>query len=67
MNIADNIRNTRNNKGISQLGLALMTGLHVTAISHFESGRRKPNMKNLIKLADALSVTTDELLGRTKQ
>lgn len=34
------------------------------AISHFEVGSRKPSFENLRRLADALSVTTDFLLGR---
>ena len=33
-------------------------------MSHFETGARKPSFDNLRKLADALEVTTDYLLGR---
>jgi transcriptional regulator with XRE-family HTH domain len=33
-------------------------------VSHFESGARKPSFENLKKLATALDVTTDYLLGR---
>jgi transcriptional regulator with XRE-family HTH domain len=36
-----------------------------SAISHFETGRRKPSFDNLKRLADALRVSTDYLLGRT--
>ena len=35
------------------------------AISLFETGSRRPSFDNLRKLADALSVTADFLLGRT--
>jgi transcriptional regulator with XRE-family HTH domain len=35
-----------------------------SAISHFETGNRKPSFDNLRRLADALDVTTDYLLGR---
>ena len=38
--------------------------MQVSAISHFETGGRKPSFDNLRKLADALSVSTDYLLGR---
>lgn len=41
---------------------AKITAAH---ISHFESNRRLPNIHNLIKLAKALNVTTDFLLGLT--
>ena len=38
-----------------------------SAISHFETGTRKPSFDNLRRLADALSVTTDYLIGRVDQ
>ena len=34
------------------------------AISHFETGQRSPSFENLRKLADALNVSVDYLLGR---
>ena len=34
------------------------------AISHFETGERRPSLENLLKLADALAVSVDYLLGR---
>ena len=34
-------------------------------MSHFETGTRKPSFDNLKRLADALRVTTDYLLGRS--
>jgi len=38
--------------------------LQPSAISHFETGTRKPSFDNLRLLADTLDVTTDYLLGR---
>ena len=35
-----------------------------SAISHFETGTRKPSFDNLRILADSLDVTTDYLIGR---
>jgi transcriptional regulator with XRE-family HTH domain len=61
---SDLLRNTREKKGLSQLELAQKTGFQPSAISHFESGRRSPSFENLKRLADALSVTIDYLLGR---
>ena len=49
---------------ISQGKLAEMTGFQPAAVSHFETGSRKPSFDNLKRLADALDVTTDFLLGR---
>jgi Zn-dependent peptidase ImmA (M78 family) len=49
---------------MSQGQLADCTKLQPSAVSHFETGSRKPSFDNLRRLADALSVTTDYLLGR---
>jgi transcriptional regulator with XRE-family HTH domain len=58
------LRSAREAKDLSQADLAEKTGLQPSAISHFETGRRSPSFENLRILADALSVTTDFLLGR---
>ena len=62
MDICTNLKKIRAEKGMSQTELAEKTGLQPCAISHFESGRRRPNVKNLLKLATALGVSTDSLL-----
>ena len=58
------LRAAREIRGLDQGDLAQRTGLHASAISHFETGGRKPSFDNLKRLADALTVTTDYLLGR---
>ncbi len=58
------LKNCRQDKNLNQTELAQKTSLHQTAISHFEAGSRKPSFDNLIKLANALEVTTDYLLDR---
>ena len=57
-----NLKEIRLFLGMSQGDLAKRTGLTPSAISHFETGQREPLVGNLIKLADALSVTVDRLL-----
>ena len=56
-------------RGLTQVQLAIKTGLPTTSISHFESieGTRKPSFDNLRRLANALEVTTDYLLGRSNE
>lgn len=61
------LRKTREAKGLHQADLAEKAGLQPSAISHFESGRRAPSFDNLKRLADALSVNIDFLLGRQSQ
>lgn len=55
----------RNHLDWSQADLAERAGLQAAAISHFETGARKPSFDNLRRLSDALDVTTDYLIGRT--
>lgn len=61
------LKDCRENRNISQTALAEKSGLQPSAISHFEADSRKPSFDNLRKLADALNVTTDYLLGREIQ
>jgi transcriptional regulator with XRE-family HTH domain len=56
---------TRKTRELNQDELAKKADLPTTAISHFESGSRKPSFDNLRKLADALEVSIDYLMGRT--
>ncbi len=61
------LKSTRELRGLSQSELAKVAKLQPTAISHFETGSRSPSFDNLRRLADALNVTTDYLMGRTDQ
>lgn len=64
MTIATKIKQLRERNGWSQCELGRHAGLAASAISQFEGGQREPSLESLCRLADALSVTTDELLGR---
>lgn len=61
----ERLRAARESRGLSQGALAGRAGLQPSAVSHFETGTRKPSFENLRRLADALRVSTDYLLGRT--
>ena len=52
-------------RDLSQEELAEKADLQSSAVSHFETGKRKPSFHNLRRLADALKVTSDYLLGLT--
>jgi transcriptional regulator with XRE-family HTH domain len=58
------LRQARELRDLNQGDLADRAGMQASAISHFETGNRKPSFDNLRRLADALDVTTDYLLGR---
>lgn len=59
---AHNLRATREKKGISQQGLALLCGINRTEISLFERGKRSPRLDMIIHLGNALEVSPAELL-----
>ena len=58
-----NLKIYRKQKNLSQQDLAKSLNYGYTAIANYESGRNEPSFDDLIKLADTLDVTTDELLG----
>lgn len=60
----DRLRAARELRSWSQSDLASRCGMPTSSVGHFEGGTRKPSFDNLRKLANALEVTTDYLLGR---
>ena len=61
----DRLRTARQDlRGMNQAELARAARLPPSSIAHFEGGARKPSFDSLRKLATALNVTTDYLLGR---
>ncbi len=62
----ERLQAAREKRDLSQGDLAKRAGFQASAISHFETGSRKPSFDNLRRLADALEVTTDYLLGRVE-
>ena len=61
--IGTNIRHLRTQKKITQGELARVTGIVLQQISKYERGETAPGSTNLLKLAQALGVTTAELTG----
>ena len=63
-NFSERLKKIREEKGLSQSDLAKKADFQTAAISHFETGQRKPSFDNLKRLVDALNVSIDYLLGR---
>jgi transcriptional regulator with XRE-family HTH domain len=63
----ERLRAARGLRGYSQGDLAERAKMPPSSIAHFESGSRKPSFETLRRLANALEVTTDYLLGRVDQ
>ncbi|MCR4340008.1 MAG: helix-turn-helix domain-containing protein [Gemmatimonadaceae bacterium] len=62
--LADNLRSLRESRGLTQTELGARAGIAAASVSHFETGQRTPSLESLVKLAEALRVSTDALLGR---
>ncbi len=62
--VAHNLKLLREARGLTQASLGGKAGIAPASISHFETGQRVPSLESLVKLADALQVSTDAVLGR---
>ena len=63
--LAKRLKECRKNKGWTQQKLAEKTGLSFNTITKIEQGiGDSPTLKTLLKLADALGVSLDDLVDR---
>lgn len=65
--IGDRLRELREEKGMKQEELAKVINVERQSISNYENDKSCPSLENLVRLADYFRVTTDYLLGRTKE
>lgn len=66
MAFGDNMMLLRKKKGISQADLGKMTGTSGDVIGRYERGDITPSIEVVSKIADALEVSVDYLIGKTK-
>lgn len=64
--IAQNVKRLREAQNITQQQLADRGGVPRSTIATLESGESNPNIDSLIKLAEALAVTLDELVTKSR-
>lgn len=57
-----NIKEKRQEKGLSQVQLALSLNVKQSTVAMWESGKSLPRIELLIKLADIFGCTIDELV-----
>ena len=62
MTFGKNLKRIRETIGLSQAELAKKSKLTNAAISHFETGRRDPSLKNIIKLCKGLGCSPNVLI-----
>lgn len=59
------LEKVRKRKGINQGELARMVGCSQASICKFESGEMKPSFDTLVKLAQVLECSLDDLVDRS--
>ena len=61
------LKEKRQARDYSQRWLSIKLGVSVGIVSLWERGKHQPNLPQLVKLADVLGCTIDELAGRTSR
>jgi transcriptional regulator with XRE-family HTH domain len=63
--LAENIRKLRIKKGLAQEKLARLADIFTATLVKIESGiAKEPTITTVTKIADALDISIDELMGR---
>ena len=60
------IRQSRLDAGLTQEEVAFAAGISTTYLSDVERGKRNVSVINLVRIAEALSITTAELIAHAK-
>ena len=64
---AINLSKLRREKGLSQRQAAAEFGISQALLSHYENDSREPRLEFVVRVCDFYSVTTDYILGRTRE
>ena len=59
-----NLKEARDKRKVTQIGLSMGVSISQETISAYESGKSMPSAQTLVKIADFLNTSTDYLLGR---
>lgn len=60
--LGNNLKRIRTQKGITQGDIAKSLGVSRGFVSNLENGKTNPTLATITRLANAIGVTTDELL-----
>jgi len=66
MCMENNLRKLRKERGLTQVGLQMKTGIEQALISKYENGERIPTTEALVIFADFYGVSIDYILCRTE-
>lgn len=63
MKFNERLKKYREEKGLTQAQLSELAGITTRQIQNYEGGKARPRLDAAEKIAKALNITTDELLG----
>lgn len=63
MNISENIKKYRKERGMTQQQLSELCGVPAISLGRYERGERNPSIDTLIKIAEALDITIEKLIN----
>ena len=63
MKFNERLKKFREDKSLTQVQLSDLTGISASMIQKYEAGTARPRLDAAEKIAKALNITTDELLG----
>jgi transcriptional regulator with XRE-family HTH domain len=66
MNIGENLKYIRIQKGKTQIEIAKIMGVQANTYNQYENNKRLPDIIKLTKLADYYFISLDILVGRMK-
>lgn len=67
MNFAENLKNERLKRNLSQKEVSEIIHISQQQISKYESGKLQPSIEMLIQLANFYDISIDKLVGRSYQ
>lgn len=67
MTFAERLKETRIDRGFTQMQVSQATGMSILGYQRYEYGSREPAFNKLVALADFFDVSIDYLVGRTDQ
>ena len=60
---AEKLKAMRSDAGLNQVALAQILGVTQVTVSLYESGRREPDLDDLMAICDRMNTTPNDLLG----
>lgn len=65
MTFSERLKETRIDRGFTQMQVSQATGMSILGYQRYEYGSREPAFNKLLALADFFDVSIDYLVGRT--